>query len=147
MAGQSRYETQEPRFTEEEAANYKRPSPHVLIIGAGMAGLYLAILLEEANISYQLFERTTKIKPLGKFVLLNNDKLTQINAVNIRLPNSLHRCSGAVLSLNCGILPSFEQLNLYEDLLKISLPVASTDIYKESMKKISNVPAEGINKV
>ncbi|KAF9323529.1 hypothetical protein BG006_001363, partial [Podila minutissima] len=64
MAEQSRYETQDPLFTEEEEETYKRPSPHVLIVGAGLAGLYLAILLEEANISYQVFERAEKVKTL-----------------------------------------------------------------------------------
>ncbi|KAG0022215.1 hypothetical protein BGZ81_008628 [Podila clonocystis] len=118
MAEQSRYETQMPRFTEEEAANYQRPSPHILIVGAGLSGLYLAILLEQANISYQLFERTAQIKPLG-----------------------------AILSLNCGILPSMEQIGLYEDLLKIALPVTSTVLYKESMKKIIDIPAEGIKNI
>ncbi|KAF9308742.1 hypothetical protein BG003_010676, partial [Podila horticola] len=118
MAEQSRYETQQPRFTEEDAANYKQPSPHVLIVGAGLAGLYLAILLEEANISYQVFERATKVKPLG-----------------------------AILSLSCGILASMEQMGLYEDLLKIALPVNSTVVYKENMKKSIDLPAEGLKKI
>jgi succinate dehydrogenase/fumarate reductase flavoprotein subunit len=80
MAEQSRYETQQPRFTEEEAANYKRPSPHVLIVGAGLAGLYLAILLEEANISYQVFERAAKVKPLGKSGF-SEGSLTMLNGL------------------------------------------------------------------
>ncbi|KAG0319832.1 hypothetical protein BG000_003778, partial [Podila horticola] len=119
MAGQSRYETQEPRFTEDEAVNYKRPSPHVPIVSAGLAGLYLSILLEHANISYQMFERAAKVKPLG-----------------------------AVLSLNSNILATFEQLNLYEDLLKIALPVTSITLYQETLKKITDIPcADGLRKI
>ncbi|KAG0010616.1 hypothetical protein BGZ80_001314 [Entomortierella chlamydospora] len=39
--------------------------PEVLIMGAGIAGLTLAILLEQINIPYQIFERATEVKPLG----------------------------------------------------------------------------------
>jgi len=39
--------------------------PHVLIAGAGLAGLFLGNLLEKAGIPYEIFERTAEIKPLG----------------------------------------------------------------------------------
>lgn len=45
--------------------------PRVLIAGAGLAGLFLGILLEMAGIPYEIFERTAEIKPLGKDLLLN----------------------------------------------------------------------------
>lgn len=38
---------------------------HVVIAGAGLAGLFLGILLEKAGISYEIFERSAEIKPLG----------------------------------------------------------------------------------
>ncbi|KAG0376826.1 hypothetical protein BGX24_007169, partial [Mortierella sp. AD032] len=38
--------------------------PRVLIVGAGLGGLFLGILLEEAGIPYEIFERTQEIKPL-----------------------------------------------------------------------------------
>jgi len=41
-------------------------NPHTLIVGAGLAGLLLAILLEKAGIPYELFERSSEAKPLGK---------------------------------------------------------------------------------
>jgi hypothetical protein len=40
--------------------------PRVLIAGAGLAGLFLGILLEKAGIPYEIFERAAEIKPLGK---------------------------------------------------------------------------------
>jgi hypothetical protein len=43
--------------------------PHVLIAGAGLAGLFLGILLEEAGIPYAIFERSAEIKPLGNQLL------------------------------------------------------------------------------
>ncbi|KAF9929492.1 hypothetical protein FBU30_001506 [Linnemannia zychae] len=39
--------------------------PHVLIVGAGLAGLFLGILLEKAGIPYEIFERAAEIKPLA----------------------------------------------------------------------------------
>ncbi|KAG0280762.1 hypothetical protein BGZ95_008788 [Linnemannia exigua] len=67
---------------------------YILIIGAGLAGIHLAILLAKAGIPYQIFERAKEIKPLW-----------------------------AVMSLNAGILPVLEQLRIYEELLHISLLV------------------------
>jgi hypothetical protein len=41
-------------------------SLHVMIVGAGLSGLMLAILLERLGISYLIFERATEVRPLGK---------------------------------------------------------------------------------
>lgn len=38
----------------------------VIISGAGLAGLFLALLLEKLGVPYHLFERASEIKPLGK---------------------------------------------------------------------------------
>lgn len=40
--------------------------PKVLIAGAGLGGLFLGILLERAEIPYEIFERSAEIRPLGK---------------------------------------------------------------------------------
>ncbi|KAG9061277.1 hypothetical protein KI688_007615 [Linnemannia hyalina] len=39
--------------------------PHVLIGGAGLAGLFLGILLERAGIPYEIFERSAEPRQLG----------------------------------------------------------------------------------
>ena len=39
--------------------------PKVLIVGAGLSGIMLAILLEKAGVPYQVYDRMTEIKPLG----------------------------------------------------------------------------------
>ncbi|KAF9997936.1 hypothetical protein BGZ79_008382 [Entomortierella chlamydospora] len=44
------------------------PRPNILIIGAGIAGLTLAILLEQINIPYHIFERAAEVKPLDILV-------------------------------------------------------------------------------
>ncbi|GJJ75048.1 hypothetical protein EMPS_07406 [Entomortierella parvispora] len=40
-------------------------NPHVIIVGAGIGGLTLALLLERAGVSYVVLEKTSSIKPLG----------------------------------------------------------------------------------
>ncbi|KAK5827749.1 hypothetical protein F5H01DRAFT_332175 [Linnemannia elongata] len=67
---------------------------HVVIAGAGLAGLFLGILLEKAGISYEIFERSAEIKPLG-----------------------------AIMCLTPNILAAIEQLGLYEELLSFSKPL------------------------
>lgn len=38
----------------------------VMIVGAGLGGVMLAILLERLNIPYMVFERSAEVRPLGK---------------------------------------------------------------------------------
>lgn len=40
--------------------------PKILIVGAGLGGLFLGALLEKAEIPYTIFERATVVKPLGE---------------------------------------------------------------------------------
>jgi 2-polyprenyl-6-methoxyphenol hydroxylase-like FAD-dependent oxidoreductase len=42
------------------------PPFKVLIAGAGLGGVTLAILLEKAQIDYELFESAPQVSPLGK---------------------------------------------------------------------------------
>ncbi|GJJ74622.1 hypothetical protein EMPS_06980 [Entomortierella parvispora] len=67
-------------------------APKVLIAGAGIGGLYLAILLDKARIPYEIYERASKVKPLG-----------------------------SIMSLSANILASIEQIGLYEELKAISI--------------------------
>lgn len=50
----------------KEGPNLANKRPKVLIIGAGLAGITLAMLLERTNIPYEIFERAAAVKPLGK---------------------------------------------------------------------------------
>lgn len=43
--------------------------PKVLIIGAGLGGLTLGMLLHKANISFDIFERASEVKNIGKYSL------------------------------------------------------------------------------
>ncbi|ORZ04202.1 hypothetical protein BCR41DRAFT_426043 [Lobosporangium transversale] len=67
--------------------------PKVLIVGAGLGGLLLAILLERAGVPYEVLERAAAIKPLG-----------------------------AAISLGSNILHVFNQLGLLDEFLAFSKP-------------------------
>lgn len=56
------------------------PMPHVrvIIVGAGIGGLMLGILLQRMGVTYQIFERAPKVKPLGtawSFIVLETKYL------------------------------------------------------------------------
>ncbi|KAF9154673.1 hypothetical protein BG015_000275 [Linnemannia schmuckeri] len=84
--------------------------PRVLIAGAGLAGLFLGVLLEKAGIPYDIFERSSEIKPIG-----------------------------AIMSLASTVMPVLEQVDVYEDLLKISKPAGLGTFYNSKMEIISQV--------
>jgi hypothetical protein len=50
---------------------------------------------------------------------------------------------GAALGLNPNILPAFDQLGLLEDLVKISFPMTTLDLCKESLKHIGAIDVTG----
>ncbi|KAF8925185.1 hypothetical protein BGZ58_001060 [Dissophora ornata] len=90
-------------------------TPHVMIVGAGLAGLLLAILLDRAGIPYEVFERAKEIKPLG-----------------------------ALMSLNTNILVALEQLGLLPEVEEISKPNSDLHVYNDDLSKIGlfEVPNE-----
>ncbi|KAF9283053.1 hypothetical protein BGZ68_005603, partial [Mortierella alpina] len=88
-------------------------APQVLIIGAGLGGLMTALLLEHAGISYSVYERAPKVKPLG-----------------------------VLMSLGANILPVFEQLGLYKPLMEIAFPIIRMNMYTENMDEIGVVEVD-----
>ncbi|CAO3567027.1 unnamed protein product [Mortierella alpina] len=92
--------------------------PLVLIAGAGIGGLMLGTLLERIGIPYVIFERASKVKPLG-----------------------------SAMSLKVNILPVFEQLGLYEELMKISYPTPALSLFNQDMTKMGEVSYEGQQEV
>ncbi|KAH7050677.1 hypothetical protein BKA57DRAFT_459271 [Linnemannia elongata] len=77
---------------------------HVLIVGCGTAGLMLANLLEKACISYQIFEKTKELKPLGSAIALTT--LSHI----------------------------FEQLGMYDELMAVSKKFGALHLIQEDLK-------------
>ncbi|KAK3839491.1 MAG: hypothetical protein JOS17DRAFT_798956 [Linnemannia elongata] len=86
--------------------------PHVLIAGAGLAGLFLGILLEKAGIPYEIFERSAEPRPLG-----------------------------AVMCLSPNILPAFEQLGLLDELMSFSKPTIHGQMLTDKLELIGKTVA------
>ncbi|KAG0076310.1 hypothetical protein BGZ90_008872 [Linnemannia elongata] len=85
--------------------------PKIMIVGAGLGGLTLAILLERmGDVEYEIFERSPTLKPYG---------------------------AGMIIGPN--ILPVFEQLGLLDEITRVSFPRKSMDIYKEDLTLISSM--------
>ncbi|KAG0056741.1 hypothetical protein BGZ83_003710 [Gryganskiella cystojenkinii] len=88
-------------------------SPKVLIIGAGIAGLFLAIMLDKAEIDFEIFERAPVVKPLG-----------------------------SIMALHHSVMPVMEQVGLFDELRAIALPGRSHDsrIFFDDMTVIAEIP-------
>ncbi|KAF9948642.1 hypothetical protein BGZ70_002138 [Mortierella alpina] len=89
-----------------------------MIVGAGLAGLMMAYLLERIDVPYTVFERSAEVRPLG-----------------------------SVLSLNANILALFEQLGLLDEVLAISKPCTSLDLFDGSMQSIGSISSSGYQEV
>ncbi|KAG0223230.1 hypothetical protein BGX31_008636 [Mortierella sp. GBA43] len=84
--------------------------PKVLIVGAGIAGLFTAVLLERAGIEYEILERSAQVRP-----------------------------AGSAIGLGFNVMPVMEQLGLLEELKSISKPIEGTTIFKEDMEVIREI--------
>jgi 2-polyprenyl-6-methoxyphenol hydroxylase-like FAD-dependent oxidoreductase len=67
---------------------------HILIVGAGLGGIMLGVMLEHANISYQILERSSDIRP-----------------------------QGSAISIGPTVMRVMAQLGLMEELLRESKPI------------------------
>ncbi|KAF8985104.1 hypothetical protein BGZ46_005889 [Entomortierella lignicola] len=92
-------------------------SPRVLIVGAGMGGLTLGILLERIGVDYLIFERASCVKPLG-----------------------------AAMSIGPNILPMFEQLGMLDEIMKLSLPGMTMEVYNEDLTLIGKTDSTAFMK-
>ncbi|KAF9109453.1 hypothetical protein BGX27_007599 [Mortierella sp. AM989] len=87
---------------------HERREPEVLIVGAGIGGLALAILLEQLNFPYHIFERASEVKPLG-----------------------------SAMSFGGNILTALEQLGIYEEFMEIAKPYVEINFFNSKAKKIA----------
>ncbi|KAF9425486.1 hypothetical protein BGZ76_003212 [Entomortierella beljakovae] len=90
-----------------------KAKPEVLIIGAGIGGLMMALLLEQIGIPYHIYERDSEVTPIGSAMVFAGHKLAII-----------------------------EQLGLYEDLLQVAKPIDSVAFYQGDGKQIGQFIGE-----
>ncbi|KAF8975403.1 hypothetical protein BGZ46_009148 [Entomortierella lignicola] len=91
------------------------PRPQVLIIGAGIGGLILAMLLEQVDIPYHIFERASEVKQLG-----------------------------SAMALTAGTFPALEQIGVYNELVKVSKPYDAVRFFNGKNKEIGTFDADGL---
>ncbi|KAI8350186.1 hypothetical protein B0O80DRAFT_489067 [Mortierella sp. GBAus27b] len=97
---------------------HQPPKPSVIIVGAGIGGLMLALLLERIHVPYRVFERAAEVKPLG-----------------------------SAITLDATILPVFEQLGLLDSLLNIALPYQKVEFFSDKMKRLGDMDFSGHQKL
>ncbi|KAF9105196.1 hypothetical protein BGX29_000470 [Mortierella sp. GBA35] len=85
--------------------------PMVHIVGAGLGGLMLANLLETMeDVDYLVFERSTTLKPYG-----------------------------AGMALGPNIIGALHQIGLGDELVRVSLPVNTMDIYNDDLSLVGSM--------
>ncbi|KAF9431016.1 hypothetical protein BGZ94_000483, partial [Podila epigama] len=97
----------------EDPIKIKHEKPMVIISGAGIAGLTLAVLLQKARIPYAVFERARAIKPLGSFIFLG--PLTG---------------------------PLFKQLGIYDEFVALGKEHTLSQVYTEDLKPAFDMAIE-----
>ncbi|KAF9537678.1 hypothetical protein EC957_007813 [Mortierella hygrophila] len=81
--------------------------PTVLIVGAGLGGLMLGALLEKSGVPYMIFERATTVKLLG-----------------------------SAMSIGPTLLPIFQQLGIYDDIVATSKYMTHVETYNENLESL-----------
>ncbi|KAG0288742.1 hypothetical protein BGZ96_007498 [Linnemannia gamsii] len=82
--------------------------PTVLIVGAGLGGLLLGALLEKSGVPYTIFERAATVKPLG-----------------------------SALAVGPTLLPIFQQIGIYDEIVAAGKIMTHTRAYNESLRSLS----------
>ncbi|KAG0348210.1 hypothetical protein BG004_005687 [Podila humilis] len=83
---------------------------HVLIVGAGISGLLFAGILERANISYEIFEKTKEQR----------------------------QGFGSNMSISIAMVAVFEQLGLYEHFISITRPFGAMHLKDQDLKPLGS---------
>ncbi|KAG0091418.1 hypothetical protein BGZ93_003274 [Podila epicladia] len=84
--------------------------PKVLIAGAGLGGLTLALLLQKAGVRFQVLESATEIKPVGSAIILGS-----------------------------GLGPLMTQLGIYDELIQIGKYATEMSIVNENLEPEFNM--------
>jgi len=93
------------------AFDSERALVRVMIAGAGLGGLMLAVLLERAGVKYKVYEQNERYVPIG-----------------------------SAIALGPQLLPMFEQIGLLPEIYLKSKPVEQVEGYTEKMNLFMVVP-------
>ncbi|KAF9406182.1 hypothetical protein BGZ94_003217 [Podila epigama] len=103
-----------PTPEEQERAT----KPMVLISGAGISGLTLAVLLHKAGVPFLVFERSKEVKPIGSFI-----------------------CLGAMVG------PLFKQLGIYDEFVQLGKRIDHCEMYTEDLKPQKDIDIRAVKKI
>ncbi|KFH67359.1 hypothetical protein MVEG_06093 [Podila verticillata NRRL 6337] len=81
--------------------------PKVMIVGAGIGGLFLALLLETAGIPYDIYERQEEVNPLN-----------------------------SAMAFGCNVLGLFRQLGIEQEFLEHAKPTMNLEVFNHDMKSL-----------
>ncbi|KAF9407895.1 hypothetical protein BGZ94_002525, partial [Podila epigama] len=92
--------------------------PMVLIAGAGIGGLTLAILLHKAGVPFLVFERAREIKSLG-----------------------------SALVLGANVAPLFRQLGVYDEFVELGREQVEVQMFNENLEHQFNMDFRGVRQI
>lgn len=107
--------------------------PKVLIVGAGLAGLTLALLLQKANIPYEVFERAQESKPLGNNIIFYF-YFYFVSYCDLQCPSDEDTFfkTGSATVLTSQTSPLLRQLGLEEEFNSLSKVLTIINVGKEN---------------
>ncbi|KAF8931525.1 hypothetical protein BGZ47_011798 [Haplosporangium gracile] len=94
-------------MTTQTNTNAPHQKPNVLIIGAGLGGLTLAILLEHAKIDYQILERAAEVRPIG-----------------------------SAMTVSFVVMPMLQQLGILDEVVAAGKPGTQSCIFNEKRERV-----------
>jgi len=111
------------------------------IIGAGIAGLALAVHLEKANIEYQIFEQAASFKTVGAGILLANNAMQIFDQLDLskKLTEKGNRTKTLnIVDQNLHIISSID-LTKFEQKFKVSnIAIHRADLQESLLDSISS---------
>lgn len=115
--------------------------PKVLIVGAGLGGLFLGILLLKGGVDFEIIERAREVKPIGKrsrdlyfFFLDTNPCLPSLFAADHRINSFLNL--GSAMSMGACFSNLFKQIGIFDEFVKLGKPNRLMELFDEDLNPL-----------